>query len=343
MVTTGSRTMMPQSLGRRGQGGLTLVEIMVALVISLVLSAGLIHIFLGNQQSYRFNQEFSRIQENSRFAVDMLGRSIRMAGFVGCARPGEVRVNNIVDPQEDGDFDPEFAVEGVRSVDAGVTVGNREVVSGTDMVTIRGGDGATGRMIEQSVSNANIKAASNAGNWEAGDVLIVSDCEDLDIFRATNVSQNTGQSDITIAHASNENVTNRLSKVYEDGASVISYRETTYFISPGQGDVPALWRRIGNQNPEEIVEGVEDMRILYGLDTNGNGEVNNYRGGQVVTNQGRWGDVISIRVSLLLVSLEDNTVDEPQSYVFNGARVTADDRRLRQIATTTVAVRNRLP
>lgn len=65
----------------QSQRGLTLIEIMVALVLSLFLIAGVIQLFLGSKQTYRFHDALSRLQENGRFALDTMARDIRMADF----------------------------------------------------------------------------------------------------------------------------------------------------------------------------------------------------------------------------------------------------------------------
>jgi type IV pilus assembly protein PilW len=51
--------------------------------------------------------------------------------------------------------------------------------------------------------------------------------------------------------------------------------------------------------------------------------------------------VVSVRVSLLLRSEDDNLVDAAQVVAYNGGSFTAGDRRIRQVMTTTLAVRNR--
>jgi type IV pilus assembly protein PilW len=56
--------------------------------------------------------------------------------------------------------------------------------------------------------------------------------------------------------------------------------------------------------------------------------------------------VCSVRINLLLVSLENNLVTNPQTVIFpadTGVAVTATDRRMRQAFSTTVGIRNRLP
>ena len=52
------------------QLGLSLVEVLVALVISLFLLTGLGQAYLSNRVSYTFSEAISRIQENGRFALD---------------------------------------------------------------------------------------------------------------------------------------------------------------------------------------------------------------------------------------------------------------------------------
>lgn len=63
------------------QNGFTIVELMVAMVISLILLAGVSQIFLSNRETYRVQSSLSRLQENARFAIDLLRSDISMAGF----------------------------------------------------------------------------------------------------------------------------------------------------------------------------------------------------------------------------------------------------------------------
>jgi len=84
------------SFNKKQQLGLTLVELMIAMVIGLVLVGGVIQIFAANNQTYRVTENMSRVQENGRFALDNLGRIIRLAGFKGDTEtsPGAEYVTN---------------------------------------------------------------------------------------------------------------------------------------------------------------------------------------------------------------------------------------------------------
>jgi len=63
------------------QQGMTLIEIMIALVLGIFLIAGVLEIFLGSKQSNRMLENLSRLQENGRYAMDFMSRDIREAGL----------------------------------------------------------------------------------------------------------------------------------------------------------------------------------------------------------------------------------------------------------------------
>jgi len=64
--------------------GLTLIELMIALLIGTILVLGLVQVFAGSRAAYQLSQGIARNQESSRFAVDFLTRDLRMAGHAGC-------------------------------------------------------------------------------------------------------------------------------------------------------------------------------------------------------------------------------------------------------------------
>ena len=66
------------------QQGFTVVEIMVAVAISLFLLAGILQVLSSNKQTSRYQEAVARIQENARFALMFLGRDFRQAGYMGC-------------------------------------------------------------------------------------------------------------------------------------------------------------------------------------------------------------------------------------------------------------------
>lgn len=65
------------------QRGVSLVELMIALVIGLLLVGGLIQVYLTSKQSYNAQEQVARMQESGRFAVDLIARDLRRAGYWG--------------------------------------------------------------------------------------------------------------------------------------------------------------------------------------------------------------------------------------------------------------------
>lgn len=66
---------------RHHQAGLSLIELMIAALLSLLLVGGIIQIFSSTSATFRFTENTSRAQENGRFATDVLARYIRMGGY----------------------------------------------------------------------------------------------------------------------------------------------------------------------------------------------------------------------------------------------------------------------
>lgn len=64
--------------------GMSLIELMVALFIATVLIGGILKIFIATKASYQLQQGVARVQENGRFAMQLIERTVRMAGYMGC-------------------------------------------------------------------------------------------------------------------------------------------------------------------------------------------------------------------------------------------------------------------
>ncbi|MEQ9208586.1 MAG: PilW family protein [Pseudomonadales bacterium] len=62
------------------QKGLTLIEVMISVTIGLLFLTAAMGYLVTSQQSFRAQDTGTRIQENARFAMDILRRNVRMAG-----------------------------------------------------------------------------------------------------------------------------------------------------------------------------------------------------------------------------------------------------------------------
>jgi type IV pilus assembly protein PilW len=92
--------------------------------------------------------------------------------------------------------------------------------------------------------------------------------------------------------------------------------------------------------PEEIVEGVEGLALLFGEDLDGQRAANRYVTADAV---GNWSNVVSLRAQVLLGTARDSVATSPQPYSFAGVSTTPADRRIRSTMASVITVRNRVP
>lgn len=80
----------PGSCVRRAsrQRGVSLIELMVALLIASLLTIGVLQIFGAARVTSQMQDGLSRVQENGRFATQFMERQLRMVGFMGCGADG---------------------------------------------------------------------------------------------------------------------------------------------------------------------------------------------------------------------------------------------------------------
>ncbi|WP_431066884.1 PilW family protein [Methylotuvimicrobium sp.] len=347
---------------KASQTGMTLVEIMISLLIGAFLLGGVLQIFVNTKQTYRMQEGLSRLQENGRYALELIGHDTRMSGYTGCGSLSSITPNINAQPPITI-FSSATAVNGHNagastwSPTLSATMVALAPTSGTDILTLEYGQSCdaqlTGNMTAENANiqvtapnNCGISASScggASGECTTGSVLMISDCTGTDIFRATSAS--SGGTIQTVAHSNAVNTSNFLSKAYQDDAELMLFNSHTYFVRPGASGQPALWRldntRIASAtNPLEYVEGIENIQVLYGEDTNQDRAANQY---VTANNVGNWANIVSVRISLLARSIDDNLTAQPVDYTYNGATVTPADRRLRRVFNSTIAVRNRLP
>jgi hypothetical protein len=138
------------------------------------------------------------------------------------------------------------------------------------------------------------------------------------------------------------------------------YRAELYFLRPCSNKVngscsdglPTLTRLTLNGNKftqQALVEGIEQLQFSYGVDQNGNQEIDHYQSASAVSD---WGAVISVRLSLIARSLnKDANFDEAgKEYLMEGDMEEAgsayvvsfsDKRFRRKLYQREVYIRNR--
>lgn len=97
----------------------------------------------------------------------------------------------------------------------------------------------------------------------------------------------------------------------------------------------------GHSQP--IVAGVDDFQVLYGLDTDADGQANSYENASNIEDM-QWYDIVSLRFAVLVSSDQPvkTTADtEPFAVLDAPLRGPFDDGRLRQVVESTIELRNR--
>ena len=297
---------------RNGSQGLSLVELLVAIALGAILMAGAISLFINNRDTYKVTNELSRLQETARYALDMMVKDIRMAGYFGCAdRLDTVTVNIPVPDEEIGslwDFnldtgagtivppiegmDSDVVEDGFQPSGFEVTVGSNglagEVLADTDAIAIRYIAGnmndvapANGTLDYQVTANAtsgsnSIITVDSTAGFASAQVAAVADCGGSDIFQISDAPTET-----TVE-------ANELSRGYKATSSPIiaPLVGVRYYIGDNgrgpNGEVhPSLYRTIITpgaltETNQELFEGVERMHILYGVDSDDDGAPNSY-------------------------------------------------------------------
>lgn len=75
--------MMAMTAAKTRMRGVSLIELMIALVIGSILLIGALSVFVSSRNTFRVNETLARIQENARFALDIMEPDLRLASFWG--------------------------------------------------------------------------------------------------------------------------------------------------------------------------------------------------------------------------------------------------------------------
>lgn len=355
---------------RTRQQGLSLVELMIALAIGAALIGGVIQIFTSNNAAFRTQQSVSRMQENARFAFHFLGKELREAGYSGCSTGAK---NTSVLDNTDGDkydymFDFDKAVEGYDH-DESLPTGEMPNMSISpnnggyegDVVVIRrsGESQISGAEDQPNETSANFKTAT-AHDFEPGQILTVTNCQESYTFQF-----NSGNSDErVVANTGGGHTPGNTTKVNEatpkgmgSDFTVSRAMATIFYIaeSSGSGE-PALYRKVNDQPAEELISGVENMQLEYGLDDDivfvgseceideeGDGEVDRYETASDISDSGcEWNRVIGAKLSLLIRSESDQLRPDDYTLAFAGDDSKQfTDGRLRHVVNSTISFRNK--
>lgn len=354
----------------KGQHGLSLVELLIALALGSVIALGLTTLFVNNASTQATQQALARVQENGRFALHLLTEDIRRAGQFGCGKFGDLTLANDLDnnnfytnfSQALSGFDATGTTPGANAImlDPDLASGDNlaqwapvfpnsanfwnNAVQGSDVLVVRGAINSGLAVINNQNNRINVQGnvANNCVNGQVcnDDYAVVADCAKAHVFQVTTtngaavLNHNGGWGDGT----------NWLDN-FGPTATVSEVQTRAYYVRLNPNQEPALYRQISTSagnTAEELIDGVENIQLLYGEDLNNDRVVDRYLTADQITD---FNNVYAIRISLLMRSIEPAVAPLQRTYIlagtpFNTPNTGDSATRLRQVFTTTIQLRN---
>ncbi|MDO3380795.1 PilW family protein [Gilvimarinus algae] len=338
------------------QRGLSLVELLISITIGLVLMTGIVQLFLSSKEVFTTQQGLSRLQETGRLAVEFISRDLRQAGYMGCAHPTDWNVGTTLNNGHTFNSSFEFGTP-LQVYDApppNIALAPAPKAGTQILVAYTANDDSA------SVSQTNtselvfIDLTTPAGEdcpsgICANDIVVVADCDKAMVFQVTGFNevgaevelQHQAGADPGNARTSWGGNPDNLVETFSEGAEVFKINTVAYYVAEDAEGNPGLYQKIGGDPSFELLRGVENLNISVGVDNNADRAADEYIDhGSVGAN---WKNVVALRVEVLVRTPEDKATSENQTYEFAGAEVTATDNRIRQVFTTTIGVRSKLP
>jgi type IV pilus assembly protein PilW len=305
------------TLARR-QAGVSVLELMIAITISLFLLAGLVSVFATSNQAYLDLGRASQQIENGRLAMQILSDDLSHAGFYGRFAAGlpvasapllPCESSNMTNLKNDAAI-PLYGYDAPGSVPAALTclaAGN--FVPGTDILVVRRADSTMAAGDAPSIPNG---ALTNGGIYLQANA-------DSTATPIIAVASGTGTTDQGIFTLKNKDSTSY--------SPVRKYHVHIYFVAPcsipagggtvctGPADdngapIPTL-KRIeltsnGVVSVVPLVEGIENFQVDYGIDADADGVPD----GAYVTapaSASAWANVVAVRINVLARNVEATT------------------------------------
>ena len=307
-----------RSVSMRGPArmqGLSLIELMIAMLLGLLVVGAAIGIFLTNKRTYTATESLGRVQENVRTAFEMMSQDVREAGGNPCVNNLPI-VNVLNSPGANWWSNLNNWGDGIRGF--GGTDEFADMPNGTDPGDRVDGTGALQLLasddrvttIEAHNAVTGVFTVNNASpGYAAGDLLLACNSSQASLFQASGVA---GANITYAASGSPGNCTIGLGLPFSCAAGT-SYEFATptsvlvrlspvrwYIGNNARGGTSLYQSRLqfaggamGTVN-EEVAEGVTNIQTSFLM-----AGANEYVGVAGVTN---WAAVTSLRITLTLQS-----------------------------------------
>jgi type IV pilus assembly protein PilW len=313
----------------RRQLGISLIELMIALVVGLLLLGGLIQVYLSSKQSYNAQEQLARMQEGGRFAMDLITRDLRRAGYWG----GNVDLATVT-----GNPGPEPPSHDCNSAAWGRMINWR--VSGVNRIAAPGGYTCATDYIP-ATEILTVRYADANPTVPAGNGLFVRST----MFASRVMTGALAVEDDNRILPDDPAITpQHLLPTVRPLVSHAYYVGESGQVCPGGQTIPAL-RRValdpatGAPASELIATGVEQLQVRYLLN-------DAYVDAGVVTAAGQWPNVRAVRVYLLMrgecpeFGLVNNTTYPMGGWAFTPTPNSVEENYRRQLYVSTVMLRN---
>jgi prepilin-type N-terminal cleavage/methylation domain-containing protein len=314
-------------VSQRTQRGFTLVELMVSLVIFSVAIAGVLAVAVSMTRAYREQRRIIATENSARAPVDFIVDALRGAS------PG-VSTGTIKDAE-----DCTFTAGAISFVDS---------TSGPDTLEIvyaSGGVVSTTHSVFDASSTSITIPAAHLDQFAVGDYVLVTDTNQGTLVKVTSVSSTALGVNPTCSAAFP-------SGGYPSGSLLVRAQRAKFAIDTIDGIPSLVMYPNGATSFEPVAEGVEDLQVALGIDTDGDGAVTGTL--PVGTTSDEWtgnaaGDTLpagSIRaVHVVLVARDTAPLTgtasfyQPGDALNHSGSVTPDNYRRRMLSST-VEIRN---
>ncbi len=151
--------------------------------------------------------------------------------------------------------------------------------------------------------------AGAVASFTPGEVAMVYDCARASIFQITGINGNNLEH---IAAGTPGNACPDWTQptaacrwgdqsFSDEDAEIVKVQTTAFYVAQTARGVPALFQASFPGGTEELVEGVENMQMLYGIDDDADAKVDRYVTADAVG--ASWGNVVAVRLALLVSSV----------------------------------------
>ena len=186
----------------RHQAGVSLLEVLIALVLGLLLIGAVSTAYLANRQTFRQVENLARVNENARTTFELLGRELREAGGTPCG--ARLPTANVLRTGSASPWWTDWG-QGLRGFDGHEALparafgaGTADRVAGTDAVVVWSGSTLPALAIEHhDPAQARLRVRTHEHGLNNGYIVIACDQRQAAILQVTSASPGTHS---TIVH-----------------------------------------------------------------------------------------------------------------------------------------------